>query len=97
MTYPVDKLGRQPILNDAGLGAMRYLRLIPTIVHCGPSKGGRDYAFAVQANINLSWVNPDDFGCCLAVKGGCCGVKKSGVIIYANEDDVRRWSNKGGR
>ncbi len=97
MSLPADRHNRQPFVNEAGQVAMRYMRLIPTTVHCGPSKNGRDYAFVVKANINLSWVEATDVPCCLAVWGGCCGEKKPGVIIYASEADVRQWTKGGGR
>lgn len=96
MSFPADIWGRQPVLNEAGLAAMRYIRNIPTIVACG-GKNGRQHAFVVRANINIAWVPEADTACCLAVKGGCCGQKKPGVIVYANESDVRRWMNGGGR
>lgn len=78
---------------------MRYMRLIPTIVECGPANNIRQHAFAVRANINLAWVPEDDIPCCLNVKGGggCCGESKTGNVIYASEADIRQWTNGGGR
>lgn len=98
MTLPKDIRGRDPILNaDGTLVAMRYLRQQQMIVECGPGKARRQHVFSMKANISMGWIPLEDVPCCLAVKGGCCGQRKAGIIIYANEADVRQWTNGGGR
>lgn len=87
-------------LDGGGNVALKYLRLQRIMADCGESGiygERRHYVFSVRANISLSWVEPRDVACCLAKKGGCCGQKKAGIITYANEADVRRWKNGGGR
>lgn len=85
------------ITNDAGQVAMKYMRKQRALVTCGPAEDRRQYVFHMRANICMAWIEPDHVPCVLAVKGGCCGNKKSGVITFANESDVRRWTNGGGR
>lgn len=97
MTLPLDSRGRSAILNDGGFAAMRYLRQQQMIVECGPGKDRRQHVFSMRANISMAWIPAKDVACCLAVMGGCCGNKKPGIIIYANESDVRQWTNGGGR
>ena len=91
-----DKLGRSPIYNEAGEVAMRYLREQRVLVTCGPTKSQRQYVFHMRANISMSWVQEQDAACCLGVRGGCCGQERPGVIVFAIESDVRRWTNGGG-
>jgi len=85
------------ITNDAGQIALRYIRQQKAVVNCGPQKTQRTYIFSMRANISMAWVEAEDVPCCLAVRGGCCGQTKPGVIRYASETDVRRWTNGGGR
>lgn len=63
-------------------------------------KGGQRLVYGTvfipRANISLAWVDPENVPQLLAVKGGCCGGEKP-VIFYANENDVRQWTNGGGR
>ena len=59
---------------------------------------GNPYRFQdVRANINLLYVPAEDVPALMAVRGGCCGKKQTGILMLANEDDVRRWTNGGGR
>ena len=81
------------IANDSGQIAVKYYQTIPKQV----TVGGKLYIFGVQANISLAWVDPEHVDGMLATLGGCCGQKKSGVFKLCNEDDVRRWTFKGGR
>jgi hypothetical protein len=85
-----------PITNDAGQVALKYYQPAQVLAQGTPTGAG--YAFAVRANISMSWVNPGDVGNLLARKAGCnCGGRKRQAFFYANEDDVRRWQNNGGR
>lgn len=86
----------QPITNDAGQVALKYYQPAQVLAQNTPTGAG--YAFAVRASISMSWVSPDDVGNLLARRAGCnCGGKKRQAFFYANEDDVRRWQNGGGR
>lgn len=76
---------------------MRYMRQQQLLLTCGPENNKRQHVFTMSANISLTWVPPEDIPCCLNAKGGCCGQKKPGIIIYANEAAVRQWTNGGGR
>jgi hypothetical protein len=93
-----DKFGRPPVYNDDGtMVAMRFLRDQRVLVECGPRKDVRQYVFAMRANISMSWVAESDAECCLNTRGGCCGNPRPGIIVFATTDDVRRWTNGGGR
>lgn len=85
------------IVNDAGMVAMRYNRKQRALVTCGPKDDRRQYVFSMRANICMAWIAEEDVPCVQAVRGGCCGRKVPGVITFANESDVRRWTNGGGR
>lgn len=74
--------------NAEGQVALKHMRRGRALIH--------GYVFVTQANVCLAWVNPEDVDKLLQVKHGCCGSKKP-VIFYANESDVRRWTNRGGR
>ena len=56
-----------------------------------------DYVFLCKANITLAWVKPEDVDNLLARKKTCCGGNQRPRFLHANEDDVRRWTNGGGR
>jgi len=55
-----------------------------------------NYVFVPHANIALAWVNDLHVNEVLSIKGGCCGGKKP-IFFMANESDIRRWTNRGGR
>ena len=82
---------------ENGFVALQYRRQQRITVRCGSTGITRDYVFAMQANISLGFVHPRDVPCVLAKKGGCCGKKKRGIFVYANEATVRQWTNRGGR
>lgn len=86
----------QPITNDAGQVALKYYQAAQVLAQGTPTGAG--YAFAVRANIAMSWVEPADVENLLARRAGCnCGGRKRQAFFYANEDDIRRWENGGGR
>ena len=74
--------------NSNGEVALRYRRGGQRLVY--------DYVFIPRAGISLAWVKPEDVNKMYAVKRGCCGNTKR-VIFPASEDDVRQWTNNGGR
>jgi hypothetical protein len=76
---------------------MKYRKLFPLRVRCGGWPNYVTYAFTIHANIPLTWVEPEHVPCMLNVKWGCCGKKKAGGVMFASADDVRRWTNRGGR
>lgn len=89
-----DQMYPEAIYNEDNQVAMKYLRKNRAYFKC-PS--GNQYVLTMRANICMGWVNEEDVACARAVRGGCCGQKKPGVITFANESDVRRWTNGGGR
>ena len=78
--------------NDAGEVALCYYQTINPLVEIGD----HGYKFITQANICLAWVNEEDAPNILSRKGGCCGGKRL-LFRVASADDVRRWTNNGGR
>lgn len=74
--------------NSSGEVALKYLR--------GGQRLVNGYVFIPKANISLAWVKPEDVQVMYNIKRGCCGNKKR-VIFPANEQDVRIWTNNGGR
>ena len=72
--------------------AIAYYQTIPHVVKVK----GNEYAFVVKANICLAWVKNEDALAVLALTKVCCGGNKKTVYRYANESDVRRWTNGGG-
>ncbi len=76
-----------------GLVAMRYKRQQRLFAKCGK----RTHIFNMQANISLAWIPVEDVPCVLALKGGCCGEKRPGIVTFADEAAVRQWTNRGGR
>lgn len=83
-------------INAAGEVALKYYQPAQVLAQNTPS--GKGYSFAVRASISMSWVDPGDVDNLLGRKAGCnCGGKRRQAFFYANEDDVRRWTNGGGR
>jgi len=85
------------IRNEAGQVAMKFRRLVPIRVRCGGHPNYKTYIFMIQANIPMTWVDEEHVPCMENVKWGCCGRKQKGGVLFANENDVRQWTNKGGR
>jgi len=85
------------ITNEQGKVAMKFRKLAPARVKCGAKPYQYTYIFTIRANIPMAWVDPEHVGCMQNVKWGCCGHKKAGGVIFANESDVRQWTNGGGR
>lgn len=83
------------VFNDQGQVAMKYRKQRPITVNC--KNPAYSYIFTVRANIPMAWIDPVHVPCMSTVKYGCCGNRKPGGVIFANEDDVRRWTNGGGR
>ena len=73
--------------NEIGQIALKRLRQSPQLI----TVGKKQYYFAVQYNISLAWVDPEDVGKVLAVKHRCCGNNYNVQFVYASETDVRRW------
>ena len=76
---------------------LKYYQPAQVLVKNTPS--GSEYVFVVEANISLAYVGAEDVGNLLERKAGCsCGGKKRQQAFFmANEDDVRRWTNRGGQ
>lgn len=86
--------GINQVVDENGFIALKHRQPGQRIIQNTPSK--TEYVFITRANICMGWVNPIDVQYILNIKGGCCGQKRN-VFSYANEDDVRRWTNGGGR
>lgn len=82
------------VTNDAGQVAMKYFQPHRKYVLLGNE---HEYVFTVRANISLTWVEPEDVQRILNIRRSCCGGKRNQQFFLANESDVRRWTNGGGR
>lgn len=73
-----------------GYVAIKYLQEIPHLIQVH----GNEYLFQVRANVNLTWVTPEDVDAVLSIKGGCNCPSNYTKQKYtlANELDVQRWS-----
>lgn len=82
------------IINEAGQVALKYNRQAPQSIKVH----GNYYLFSIRANISMAWVAPEDIEAILETKRdcGCGGNGMVKVFFYANESDVRRWTNGGG-
>lgn len=72
---------------------IQYHQTVPKRVQVGQDT----YVAVVRANIAMLQVKEEHVDAVLAIKGGCCGNKKSGVFFIPPEDHIRRWENGGGR
>lgn len=100
----IDKYNAQPdvpagaILNADGWVAMKVMNRVQVLVTCQRPNGEKvRYVLTSWANVCMAWVNPIDVPCLKAVRGGCCGRRRRGIIMLANASDVRQWTNRGGR
>lgn len=92
-----DRLYPDAVYNEAGQVAMKYRRQFPARVKCGGWPNAVTYIFTIRANIPVTWVEEEHVPCMMNVTYGCCGTRKPGGVLFANESDVRRWTNGGGR
>lgn len=85
------------ISNPEGQVAMRYVAAGGHIrVICNrEDKKQALYDFIYRNNVSMAWATPEDVPCLLAVRGGCCGNKRPGVIQHASELDARYWLGLG--
>lgn len=90
------ELPKEAQINEGGQIAVKHIQ--PRRAHIEIA-GQLKYVTTIKANISMTWVNPEDLADVLSKLGGCnCGgQKKQKQFLLANEDDVRRWSNGGGR
>ena len=87
-------LDPRAITNAAGEVALKYYQPGQVLLQSNPS--GREYVATTRANICMAWVDPTDIDHILRKRGGCCN-KQRQLFDYANESDVRRWTNGGGQ
>lgn len=86
------------IVNEEGQVAMKVMNRVQVLVTCQRPDGQKvRYVLRSEANVCMAWIDPIDVPCMKAVRGGCCGNRRSGIIILANASDVRQWTNRGGR
>lgn len=81
-------------MDDRGWVAMKHYQPGQVLIQSMPS--GHEYVAHTRANICLTFVCPEDVPAVLAKQGGCCN-KKRQLFDFANEADVRRWTNGGGQ
>jgi hypothetical protein len=81
------------VTNNEGFVALKRVRTINKIVNVG----GEEYFFNTRANICMAWIRPEHVDGVLSIRRTCCGGSKKPDFRHANEDDVRRWTNGGGR
>jgi len=100
----VEKYNAQPdvpagaVLNAEGAVAMKVMNRVQVLVVCRRPNGEKvRYVLRSSANVCMAWIDPIDVPCMGAVRGGCCGRRKRGIIMLANANDVRQWTNRGGR
>jgi hypothetical protein len=79
--------------NEIGQVALKNLRRRPMAAQCKD----KIFVFVSWVDIAIAWVDEEDVPCLLQKRHQCCDNKKKKIITYASEDDVRRWTNKGGR
>lgn len=80
-------------VNEQGEVALKHYQPAQVLVQNTPS--GKEYVFTTRANICLAWIQEGDVQSILSRTGGCCGGRRK-LFDYANESDVRRWTNGGG-
>lgn len=81
--------------NEAGQIALKYYQPAQVLVQQTPS--GSDYVFVPKASISMAWINQEDVEEVLARYKKCCGGHRKKSFMEANEQDVRIWTNGGGR
>jgi len=81
------------IANEAGMVAAKCYQSRPKKVRIDEDI----YIFTVRANISMCWVRPEHLDRVLAQKKTCCGGSKKRIFLLANDSDVRRWTQGGGR
>jgi hypothetical protein len=86
------------MITNAGYVALKYYQpQTRVLVPANTTPTQTNYVFLCKANITMAWVKPGDVNNLLSRRKNCCGSHKKQSFYYANEDDVRRWSNGGGR
>jgi hypothetical protein len=81
--------------NTSGQIAIKYRQAIQVLVQQTPSK--TDYVFIPKGGVSMAWINLEDYGDVIGRYKVCCGGHKRQSFIEANEQDIRIWTNGGGR
>lgn len=84
------------ITNEAGEVALKYHNQAQ-VLSPPDTPSGKRYVFVVKANISMAWVDAQDVDHLLKITKQCCGNNRKQQFFLANENDVRRWTNGGGR
>jgi len=79
----------EPQKNEQGQIAIRYYQTVPHVV----SAGKTEYAFVVQHNICLAWINPEHVNTVLAMKHRCCGDNYNQAYFICNDLNVKLWKD----
>lgn len=85
-----------PITNDAGQTAIKYYQPANRIL-VEDTTSGKPCVFTCKASVTMAWVDEADVANLLARRKHCCGNTRRQIFFYANENDVRQWTNGGGR
>lgn len=75
------------VVNENGQIAVRYYQTIPKRV----TVNKHEYAFSVQHNVSLAWVDENDVTALLNTVGGCCGNPQKGVFKLCSRTNVNLW------
>jgi len=75
------------------LVAVKHYLATPKTVKVGEV----EYNFVVRAYISLAWIRPEHIDAIFSMRKTCCGGQKKRIFRWAGEDDIRRWTNGGGR
>jgi hypothetical protein len=78
---------------SADLHAVKHYLATPKTIRVGEV----EYNFVVRAQISLAWIRPEHVADVMAIKKKCCGGQKKRIFRWAGDDDIRRWTNGGGR
>jgi len=76
-----------------GYTALKHYISNPKLVKIGDT----EYYFHPRANISMAWVKDEHVDKVLAITKQCCGGNRKSVFRVANEADIRRHTNGGGR
>ena len=75
------------VVNEKGEIAVAYYQTIPHYLKVN----GTTYGFAVNRNICLAWIKPEDINMVLSTAKACCGGQKRTVYRLEHEAHVRRF------
>ena len=78
------------VYNENGEVAIKHYQTLPHVL----GVSGIEYAFVVQHNICLAWIQPEDVDRVLSLKKTCCGGSRKPKYISATQIQVEIWEGK---